>query len=517
MAYRRRVVGGSLEDLLQTGQKLDDPAEGVPGKTLGLLLAASALKVRDRRGKLVPLQANPAQLEYERRRGGANIVLKARQMGISTWVAGRFFLKTVTQPGSLTVQVAHTQEAAENIFRCVHRFLRELPLELKKGALRTARASSRQIVFPALDSEYRVETAGDRNAGRGATIQNLHCSEVARWPGDATETLAGLRAALPTTGELVLESTPNGADGCFYEEWQRAETGGNETVRHFFPWWWEPEYAARAVAKEKWTDEERRLAARHGMNSRQIGFRRRIEAGFGSLARQEYAEDADECFLSSGACVFDLMSLDARLRELPEKVHARDGGELLIWFPPLAGKDYLVAVDPAGGGSEGDFSAAQVIEVKTGLQCAELQARLGTLELAQRVAALGREYGTSSGTAKEPARLVVERNNHGSGVLAYLRGVCGYPRIFTQGGQDGWLTSSLSRPAMIGRLAAALVEEPRTFHSRRLLKECRTFVRQRNGKTGAQAGAHDDCVMAMAIGLSAREELLPGMKWSRTA
>jgi hypothetical protein len=61
---------------------------------------------------------------------------------------------------------------------------------------------------------------------------------------------------------------------------------------------------------------------------------------------------------------------------------------------------------------------------------------------------------------------------------------------------------------MLGLLAAALVERPNIFQSRRLLKECRSFVRLRNGNTGAQSGAHDDCVMAMAIGLSAREELL---------
>ena len=64
--------------------------------------------------------------------------------------------------------------------------------------------------------------AADRNAGRGMTFQNLHCSEVSRWKGDAAETLAGLRAGLAPDGELVLESTPNGAGGCFYEEWQRA-------------------------------------------------------------------------------------------------------------------------------------------------------------------------------------------------------------------------------------------------------------------------------------------------------
>jgi hypothetical protein len=513
------VVGGSVAELVGLGRLLDGPGPALPGTTMGCFLAEAWLRVRDRRGQQAPLRANRAQREYERRRGQSNIVLKARQMGISTWVAGRFFLKTITQPGTLTVQVAHTQAAAENIFRCVHRFLGGLPAALRNGALRTARSSARQIVFPALDSEYRVETAGDRNAGRGATIQNLHCSEVARWPGDARETLAGLRAALPATGELVLESTPNGADGCFFEEWQRAvwtpaggrredeRADGDRLVGHFFPWWWEAEYAAQAVAEAEWTEEERGLAARHGLSGAQIGFRRRMEAGFRGLARQEYAEDADACFLSSGACVFDLASVDARLRHLAEPPVTRDGGELLVWNPPTAGREYLVAVDPAGGGSEGDYSAAQVVELATGLQCAELRAKLGTLELARRAADLAREYGT--------ATLVVERNNHGAGVLAYLKAVCRYPRIYEQDGQEGWLTSSLSRPAMIGLLASALVERPGIFQSRRLLKECRTFVRLRNGKTGAQSGAHDDCAMAMAIGLAARSEVAGKMKLSR--
>ena len=51
------------------------------------------------------------------------------------------------------------------------------------------------------------------------------------------------------------------------------------------------------------------------------------------------------------------------------------------------------------------------------------------------------------------------------------------------------------------------MEEPERFQSRRLLGECRSFVRMANGRSGAQAGTHDDLVMAMAIGLAARAEL----------
>jgi hypothetical protein len=93
-------------------------------------------------------------------------------------------------------------------------------------------------------------------------------------------------------------------------------------------------------------------------------------------------------------------------------------------------------------------------------------------------------------------------------VLAYLESPCGCERVYRHGGQPGWLTTSLSRPAALGRLGAALVDEPMRFKSRRLLAECRSFVRLPSGSAGARPGTHDDRVMAMAIGLAAREELL---------
>jgi hypothetical protein len=158
-----------------------------------------------------------------------------------------------------------------------------------------------------------------------------------------------------------------------------------------------------------------------------------------------------------------------------------------------------VAVDPAGGGTEGDYSAVEVMDVQTGMQCAELQCKAGGYELALEVEKLATEYNQ--------ALVVVERNNHGSGILAYLTGVCRYPRIFEQNGQQGWLTSVLSRPVMIGAVGAALVETPQIFSGERLLRECRTFVRHRNGKMAAQNGEHDDCLMAMAMALQVRREL----------
>ena len=53
-------------------------------------------------------------------------------------------------------------------------------------------------------------------------------------------------------------------------------------------------------------------------------------------------------------------------------MESRENGRVVTWLPPQAGKQYIVGVDPAGGGSEGDYSCAQVIERRTGMQCAEL-------------------------------------------------------------------------------------------------------------------------------------------------
>ena len=487
----------TLDDLLRRGLELDrQPEEGQNSSPM-IDLAKAWLRVRSRAGTLDPLRANAVQRRFEQEHRRTNIVLKARQMGLTTWAAARFFLKTITRPGTLTLQVAHTQQAAEEIFRIVHRFLSHLPEEVR-APLRTSRASVRQLAFPLLDSQYLVVSAGERNAGRGLTVQNLHCSELARWPGDPAETLAGLRAALAPGGEQIIESTPSGVGGCFYDEWQAGEANG--AACHFFPWWEEEHYRAEAVDEATLSDEERALKLRAGLDLEQIGFRRSLQANFHGLARQEYAEDSESCFLASGDAVFELADIEKRLAELSEPVEQRHNGALSIWLPPVPDRKYLVSVDPAGGGMDGDYSAAQVLELREGVQCAEYAAHVGGLSLARLVTELAAEYNQ--------AWLVVERNNHGSGILALAETVFGYPHIYYEDGQAGWLTSAVSKPVIIGDLGARLVDVPQCFRSRELLVECRSYVHQPGGSTGARAGAHDDRIMAMAIAWAVRDKLL---------
>jgi len=132
------------------------------------------------------------------------------------------------------------------------------------------------------------------------------------------------------------------------------------------------------------------------------------------------------------------------------------------------------------------------------VQCAELQQRLRPIDLAAVAAELARDYGY--------ALIAVERNNHGAAVLAFLEQRERYTRLYQQSKEAGWLTTSVSKPEMIGHLGALLVERPTMFASRRLLAECRTYVAGERGKTNAASGSHDDLVMAMAIAQKVRTE-----------
>ena len=116
---REQVLTSDLYLLQQFGAVLDHRLQD---NTVRDWLIARLLKIRPKNSSLTLLHLNRAQLEYSRRCGRRNIVLKARQLGITTYVAARYFIQTITRPGTLTVQVAHNDDSAQAIFRVVHRF-----------------------------------------------------------------------------------------------------------------------------------------------------------------------------------------------------------------------------------------------------------------------------------------------------------------------------------------------------------------------------------------------------------
>lgn len=468
------------------------------------------LQIRRRDGHLVPLIPNPVQCTYELNRTSRNIILKARQTGITTYIAARYFLNTILIPGTESLQVAHSLESAQQIFRIVHRYFESLEAPSQKW-LRVARSNVRELAFGRLDSRYVVDTAGNPNAGRGLTVHNLHASEVALWPGDPHETMAALLAAVPPGGNVDIESTPNGAAGYFYAEWLRAKAGEGFTY-HFFPWWMEQAYELDLLSHETlepFAEDEQHLVRVAGLRPEQIKYRRQLRAQFGILAAQEYAETDAECFLLSGRPVFEITIIEERLRRAREPLASRENGAELIWLPPERGRTYVIGADVGEGKEDGDYSAAVVLDAEKGLQCAELMVKWPVHRFAEALDRLGRTYNH--------AHIAVERNNHGHAVLESLQHLLHYPHIYRHEdsrhnesqAQFGWPTNVQTKPQAIGVLDRMLREAPEVFHSKRLLEQCRGYSYDDRGSTGALAGSHDDLVMAMAIALAVRASTRP--------
>ena len=147
----QEIAAKQLADLLILGKTLDEMVLDCDGTTMITRrdkAMKELLKIRDKAGVEQAFVLNAAQRQIAKDWGRKNIMLKARQLGMTTYVAARFFIETITRPGTLTVMVAHDQQSAENIFRIVHRFQEKLPEEMRKGALKTSRANVRQLVWP---------------------------------------------------------------------------------------------------------------------------------------------------------------------------------------------------------------------------------------------------------------------------------------------------------------------------------------------------------------------------------
>jgi hypothetical protein len=264
------------------------------------------------------------------------------------------------------------------------------------------------------------------------------------------------------------------------------------------------------------SDEEERLVLRHSLTRLQINWRRWKKSTLKSLFPQEYPEDSETCFVTSGNSFFEADTI-MRARAVGAKppIETRDNGNLLIWAKPEPGHDYVIGADVAEGLAEGDYCAAYVLDKATGADVAALHGRWAPHVYAGKLEALAASYNQ--------ALIGVERNNHGHAVLTTLmNNGSGNSRIYKhrdydQHGQEqlkpGWPTTSKTKPIMLSNLAKVLEDAPENFRDSAMLGECLTYTYHEDGSVGAQSGCHDDRVMAKAIALEVwKHSPTPGIR-----
>jgi len=267
-----------------------------------------------------------------RLRGRRELILKFRQPGFSTLIFALLFLDTLTTPHTHTVAVAHDADSTERLFQIVRRMYENLPEEQRPA---TRYANRREFLWPALDSSFFVGTAGTRDFGRSATINNAHLSEAASYP-DAAALVAGLLQAVPADGNVFVETTAKGMGNWFHDEWTAAEKGDSVFTPRFFGWNAHGVYRAPEVPADfRPTADERVLVQRHGLDAGQLLWRREKVKELRQFFVQEYPLTASEAFLATGGRVLSEF--------IPERAPA---GHLVEDFvPPRSWRHFLV-IDP---------------------------------------------------------------------------------------------------------------------------------------------------------------------------
>lgn len=478
-------------------------------------------KIKDKNGNLVNLVFNHAQQEvYDviKRDYGKKpvriIILKARQLGISTFSEAMMTYLTTNQPNTDAVILAHINESASKIYEMTQLFIRELPNGLRP---KQKYENRKMLMFDdddnGLKSSIRVMVANDST--RGGTYKLAHLSEVAFWehPEDA---LLALNQAVPMSNEsmIIIESTANGFNH-FYNLWQDAVNGRSDYTPIFFPWYVDPAYSMKYRGFEL-TAYEKDIMERYSLTLEQLQWRRWCIAnncGNDEMKfRQEYPITPEEAFITSGTSVFNTEIILEHMKNLDDPImrgyfsYDYDGlqitnirwvddshGYIKIYRKP-DGRFTAMGGDTAGDGE--DFFVAQVVD-QDGNQCAVLHHQFDSDLYVKQIFCLGMMYNSV---------IAVESNfdQHPNLELQRLK----YPRIYIREKFDqivkdvqekfGFRTTSLTRPIIIDQLVEIAREHIEKIVDRETLQEMLSFIRK-NNKPQASEGTHDDLVMGLAI------------------
>lgn len=438
------------------------------------------------------------------------IVLKARQMGLSTFATGRVFWKTYFNAHTTSVVMAHDGATSDALFTMSRNVIDNMSPEMKPEF---KKSNAKEIMFQHNNSGYRLFTAGAPEAGRGQTPTIAHLSEVAFWLHDG-KILAGLFQGISQADgtEVILESTANGIGNEFHRLWLGAINGENDYVPIFVPWFLMSEYRRKAPEEFEHDKQEKILVAQFNLDNDQLYWRRLKIAESGEMKfRQEYPSTWQEAFLVSGANVFNLEKLSSLVPqpilgtkefnfEAMMMEDARKGSIEIFKYPSFEG-GFAIGADVSLGVGK-DYSCAVVMNQKREVCCVYRNNTIDPSLFGDLLFYLGRYYNN--------ALLAVESNSMGIATLNRLTQMQ-YVNLYYQtkianvskeeGERVGWRTTSASKPAIIGFLKNAIEQDDVWIPSRVVINECMNYVSTESGKTNASTGNTDDTVIALAIAL----------------
>lgn len=461
-------------------------------------------------------QWHPEQQRFDRDRIGWDIILKPRQIGISTLELARDLQYARTHRGVQVLVVVHDGAAKTQLFSTIKLMAESLE---KLGLIPKPQYSTKtELTWADNKSTVRIVEAGNtdetaKKRGRSGTVHRLHATEVAFWNA-AGETMTALLSAVPQDGEVVIESTPNGVGGLFHSLVTEAARGDSRFKLHFYRWFEHPEYRtpirpgfrSHRPTKEEAVWEER--LREEGCDDEQLQWwRDKISdlrsAGGVDKVLQENPVTIESAFRTSGKRWIPPEVTDRLSAQEPAEKKAlwtpsyRVLGTLRIYELPKAGHSYIAGADVSEGIGK-DASACTVIDWRFGHTAATF--RSNTIEPGDFGLALAAICRLYNGAIAAP-----ERNKDGAAVLRSLKAEARYHRIYKHDdGRLGFPTTGETRPVIWGELHRDIIDGVATTPDADTIGECITLVRDKDGKPrargkGSSGGATDDLFVSWAI------------------
>lgn len=425
------------------------------------------------------------------------IILKSRQMGISTLVAAFILFKMIFHENYKVLIIATTQDVAANLVKKIQVMNDGLPIWLRGTAV-----SDNKLKLELSNGSFVKAVSSSATSGRSEALSLLVIDEAA-FVDRFSEIWTSAQMTLSTGGSAIILSTPNGVGGLFHKLFEAAEDSTSieelEGLEKFnpirLPWHLHPE------RDQKWREQQTAL-----------------------LGVRQAAQECDCSFLSSGATVVDpeiLQWYEKESGHIIDPIQKRGiDGELWIFKQVDFNKSYVITADVARGDGT-DNSAFHVCDIETLEIVAEYKGKIGTTEYGKLLYQIGMEYNN--------AFLAIENTGIGWSVVQVLIDMR-YPNLYYSYKNDPFLdeqihlrkgfdlkeikdkvpgisTSYILRPIFVSKIEEAFRNRALIIHSKRTLSELRVFI-WKNGRGEAQQGYNDDLVMALGMLLYLRDTAL---------
>lgn len=492
-------------------------------------------------------------------------VLKARQLGFSTLIAGIVFLVAAFRKNTRCIIMADIEEHASNIFEIYQNFYLNLDRSLPNyEEIRAFEEDNPNQIHPAsLKPEISRKRGGKRldwkngssiqvivvgeNAGRSGSYTIVHSSETAfqAYLKKTNRSLFKTVSIKNPSSMIFIETTANGFND-YKRMWDEHVSQNGVFNALFVPWYKNPDYKYplqnnKLPRLEPWI--YRKWKSHPEITDEQIMWywMRYSEDLDEEGMLQEYPWDASDAFISSGKSIFDQKSLSERLDYLTtieqywttgvfdyrysvsadgKDISVKDidfiesgSGYWKIYKQPEKGVHYCVICDPTKGFNH-DYSAIHVIEQNSGEQCATFNAKTNLEDVAYQIHCASYYYNNA---------LISVENNTGLVIIDLLVKMGDTDFMYIDQslvGQDfqesyarkfGHNTNIATRDVFIANFEQAFRKNPNIINDIETLQQMETFqlVQTKSGKFKAMGNSttvHDDLVMAYAPFWTVRQQ-----------